>query len=163
MQIHETPTAQQLVQLRSARGMARRQPFEGRGLVGAEVVNIGTGVLLHASQRKVDEGLQGSLLLASMQRPTLVEFDASVLVLDAHAGEVLQPVRGNEWVALEVEEDVADRRLRQPCQSMAWFKRECLSLRHVGTTAGHLQSRLLSKPPVGVFSASLRLVGESAF
>lgn len=33
MQVHETPTAQQLIQLRSARGMARRQPFEGSGLI----------------------------------------------------------------------------------------------------------------------------------
>jgi len=79
--------------------MARRQAFKGRRLVRAELVDIGTGYFSTRANTKSMKTSKGSLLLTGMQCQTLIELDAFVLALDAHAGKVLQPVRGNKWVA----------------------------------------------------------------
>ena len=99
----------------------------------------------------------------ALQCPLLDEFDLPALIPGAHAGEVLQAIRGDERVALEVEKDVACRRFRQPCQATAGFEREPLDLRHLGAAAGHLQPGLLAEPLVGGDGAASGLGGQSAF
>ena len=69
-----------------------------------------------------------------------------VAVLGERAEQVLEPLAAPVWIALDVEEDVARGRRRQPREAAAGGAGQALVQRHVGVTALHLQPRLLAEP-----------------
>ena len=92
------------------------QPLERGRLIRAEVVHVRPGIVLHARHDEVDEGLAGRFLLGPSQCPALLEAGDAVPVAREKAGQVFQTVLADERIALEIEEHVAARRLRQPAE-----------------------------------------------
>ena len=118
VQVHQPLLAQQPVEERLARGVARRELLERGVLVGGVVVDAHVAVLLHAGLEPVHEGFERVLFLRAVVRPERLEDVAAVAALPVpDAEQVLEPVVTVERVAFHVEVDVAVvgvRQLHQP-------------------------------------------------
>ena len=109
MEIDEAAATKQPVKRLTPCRMPRAQPLERGGLIRAEVLHLDTGIVLHARDDKVDEGLARSLLVGPFHRPALLEASDAVPVACQKAGQVFQAVLADERIALEIEEHVAAR------------------------------------------------------
>ena len=110
VQVDEHPGAQQDVQLRLADSVTGGEPLQRRLLIWRVVVDVHTRVAAPPVEDVIDEGLG--------QRPFLVERvcpdRGELVVAVAEPGEVLQAVRLDVTVGLEVEVQVGRIGFGQP-------------------------------------------------
>ena len=123
VEVDEPAGAQQPVDLVLARRVPAHQPLERGRLVGRVVVDVHPGVGLPRRRDQVDDRLEGGPLLGVGERPEPAVDGRSGVVERHDAEQVLAPALAGERVALEVEEHVAGRRLREPRQPQARLDR----------------------------------------
>ena len=155
VQVHEQVAAQHPVNLVLARGVATHHPFHRARFVGREVVHVHVGVLLPARHQPIGEPLERPLFLFVVQRPQSCVAQFPVVVRRLVAEEVLEAVRPDEGVALEVEEDVAGRRFRQQGEAHVRLRWQRLIDGLAHFTALHLYARLLAHLLIGCRRAAL--------
>ena len=116
-EVDEDVAAEQVVDLLLARAVEAHQALEHDRLVGRVVVDVHVWIGAQALVEEVDELLERALLALAVVRPEGSEGRPAVLAPE-DAEEVLEPAVGRpERVALDVEEDVARRGLRQQLEA----------------------------------------------
>ncbi len=154
-QIHETFAAQQPIELVGPRRKTPHQPLERRGLVGRVVIHVHAGMLGPPRLDEVHHLLEGALLFGVVVRPP-----AAVFAPHPGAEQVLTPALARVGRTLEVQEDVAGRRLRQPAQPLRRHHRQQLvdGLPHRALLMLH--ARLIAQPLVGLARAACGRKGQ---
>ena len=126
-QVDQHATAQQAVDLRLARAVSAHQALQGGRLVGCVVVDVQIRVALEPFGEEVHERLEGGPLAGRCHVARAVPVarpeggERAVHVEDAE--EVVEAVVVGVRVALDIEEEVARARQRQPGQATFGFDR----------------------------------------
>jgi hypothetical protein len=124
------------------------EPTQRRALVGGVVVDVRAGVALAPGDGPVDEALEDLALAVAIACPRSLVAHRSVLVSVAPAEQVLEPARRFvEGMALEVEPDVAERRLGQEPESAPLL-------------VGQISQKLAEAPPAQPWLADRRAPGR---
>ncbi len=162
MKIDEAATAKQPVELLAACRVPRAQPLERGGLIRAEVVHVRTGMVLHARHDKVDEASQAAFSSAASNAQCCSKRATPSTVACQKAGQVFQTVLADERIALEIEEHVAARRLRQAAEPSAAFGQQGGQPAESAATRLHLKARLMTEATISLSASPGRLGGQPA-
>ena len=152
VQVHEALGAQQPVQLVAAGGVPAHQPLERGRLVVPEVIHVQAGMLGPRLHHGVDDGFERRALLDVVVGP-----ERAIALGRPQPEQILAPALAGEARALQVQEHVAGRRLRQPGQAQARrHRQQHLVHRRARRALLMLHPRLLAQADVGVPRAALR-------
>ena len=142
VEVDEHLAAQQVVELGLTGAVAAHHPPERRDLVLRVVVDVQVGVLREPGVHLVDERLEGRALPVVVGRPPHGE----LVVRVGLAPEVLEAARVvPERVALEVEEEIARRRIGQQREPGGGLEREELVLVASALARDQLQPSLATE------------------
>src|SRR5437016_11538416 len=119
MQIDQDSAAQQAVDRVLTRGVATHQPFQRGRLIGGVVVDVGGGVVIQARDDEIDQFLERALLARkgklAIAIPRPERMVVPTVVQDAE--QVVETILERVWISLDVEEQIAGRRLGQRRQA----------------------------------------------
>ena len=143
-EIDQHPAAQQVVELGLTRSVLAHQPLQRRAFVGRVVVDVHARVARAPLADQIEQPLEARLLLGPVEPPDAVVLRLAVVVEVDPAEQVLEPaLRLVPGVALEVEPDVARRRLGQKREPALGLDREHDVLQLAGLPAVELEPGLL--------------------
>ena len=120
VEVDKQPRAQHAVDFGFAGAVTPHQAPQRCRLIGGVVVDVEIGVALPALGHRIDEHLESRSLRLGGQGPPRPIYRCPLLQ-DRVAKEVLHPAVPGEGIALEVQEDIAQRGLGQACQTLAGF------------------------------------------
>ena len=144
VEIDEVIAAEQGVDLGLAGGVPPHKPPEGRGLIGRVVIDVHPGVLRTPGPDEVDHAPKHLGLLGVSHGPPRPVLRRAGGIDGHHPEEILATAFNREWIAFEIEEDIAGVRLGQPLQPLAldhWTK---LMKRRQEATRRELDLRLIA-------------------
>ncbi len=173
VEVDEQLLPQPVVDLALARRVLAHEAPERGALVRRVVVDVQVGVDAAARLDPVDEALEGGLLALAVESPDDLVANLTGAWLQpgtccavgspvAPAEEVLEPARRLvEGVALEVEPDVARRRLREQPEAAVLLVREELDEAVAGARVVELERCLAAEALEGLRPDALDVCGRS--
>lgn len=146
IQVHEHFAPKQVVQLVLPRRVLGHQLLQRRGLVRRVVIDMQVGPLLETRAQEVDELLERSLLLGTVQ--TLERAESQLALVDGREAEqIFEPSFGREVrIAFHVEEDISRRSRREQSKAGALVNGQQVESMRASAAVLCLQRRLMAQP-----------------
>ena len=117
MQIHQHSGAQHPVDLVFARRMHSHQPLQRSRLVRPEVIHMHLRIGLAPPRDFVHQPFKAFFLLISIQSPSLLVTQFAVCIPHSKPEQILQSLFTRERITLQIQENIASRRLRQSAKT----------------------------------------------